>query len=139
MFMLNSTSATYIVAVIFTILVGMLLLSFRDTIRGFREFFDFSVFRRFRRSVRHFRPRFSMKTLLVAAVALPPVIAYTYHQYRQGELNAQWLIPVAAYAAIVVFPLIYLFFADAFGPGPRRRWKKHLPTAPRKIHVAKVR
>ena len=127
MYMISGPAAAFAVAAISFIAVAMLLFSFRETTRGIREFFDLAALRSFRHSVRRFRPRYSLRAISLAIAVLPPCIAYFAHEYvTYGLPDPLWIVIVLAYCAVVVAPLAYWFYIDAFGSGPRDYWRKYL-------------
>lgn len=91
-----------------------------DTLRGFRELFEIRPIRNLWRSILRYRPRYTLAFLLMAATFVPPLAMVVRELAWPG-------IPVFAiilgYTLIVVCPLIYWFVVEAFGPGPRERWR----------------
>lgn len=127
MYMISGPAATFAVAAISFIAVAMLLFSFRETTRGIREFFDLAALRSFLHSVRRFRLRYSLRAISLAIAVLPPCIAYFAHEFVIYGLPDPLLIAfVLAYCAVVVAPLAYWFYIEAFGSGPRDHWRKYL-------------
>ena len=127
MFTLNGASATLALSVIALLVTLMFLFSPRETVRGFREFFDPAVFRNFFRSIFRFRPQFSLRTLLLVSAVLGPLIAVLLERYLSHGFPDSSVVALGGlYIAIIVAPLVCWFYVEAFGPGPRQRWKKHL-------------
>jgi hypothetical protein len=105
------------------ILAFSLIFSFRDTCRGFHDFFDPRVFRQLVRSIFGHPPQFSLRSLFLLQLLVPLLILVIRPMLGP---DFPLVIILGGYALIVVFPLIYWFFVEAFGPGPRERWRKVL-------------
>ncbi len=131
MFTLSPPAIAMAVGVIAFIALMMLLISPRDTLRGVGEFFDWTIFRRLLRSVRR-SGRFSLMTLVVVTAVLPPILALFVRISGLFALpDVALMLLGALWVAAVLVPLIYWFFGDAFGRGPREQWRKYLDDDPR--------
>jgi len=120
--MFNFNGPAILVATTFFLLLLWLSLTFafQDTVRGFCELFDLRVVRNYFRSVLRYRLRFSLRWLLVAAMVMPPLIAFGFRVESPDWYAAAVIM---GYLVIVVCPLVYWFFIEAFGPSPRERWR----------------
>jgi hypothetical protein len=122
---LDATLAEYAASAVAIFFMVMLALSVSDTIRGFFDIFDASVFRRLIHSV--FGPcRFSLKFVLILGGVLPPLLALMVKIFWSTNTEAVETLSSFALFVGVVGPLTYLCVQDSFGPGPREQWRKHL-------------
>lgn len=118
MFNFSGPAVAFFVGALALLLLLMLLFSFRETTREIRELFDLAMFRRL------FCCRFSMRTLLVVAAVVPPVVAFGAVYWRQVHPSDLVVnLMAASYILVIVAPLLFVFFKDAFGPSSRQYWK----------------
>lgn len=123
MFNFNGPAVLWAAACFGLLLLLSLLLASRDTMRGFRELFDLRIIRNFLRSMLRCRPQFSLASVLVIAAIAPPIIVLVVREcYWPGVTDFLFIL---GYALIVVCPLVYWFFAEAFGQMPRHRWRSY--------------
>lgn len=130
MYMFNQIALYYGASVVVGLGLLMLVLSFRDTRRGFLNLFDLRTVRRFRDAVLAARWRVSLRSVLAAILVLSLCFAYTVLHWRKVEFPAVDVLALGLYAAIVVVPLLAFFYSDAFGVSSRTRWKKYLVGSP---------
>lgn len=123
MFQLNGPAAAYVMAVIGMMFAGALLFSYRDTVQALREFFDSGAIRNFFRSLGRFQ--FTWRTPLVAGL-LPSAVYFLVRRYGSQDSFDWVLLGIVGGCLLLVGPVIYWFFVEAFGPGPRERWKDFL-------------
>lgn len=118
MFNFSGPAIAFFVGAMALMLLLSLVLSFRETTREIREFFDLAMIRRL------LCCRFSMRTLLIFAALLPPVVVYVAAYWRNADLSDLIVVLMAAsYLLVIVVPLLIVFLKDAFGPSSRQYWE----------------
>jgi hypothetical protein len=122
MFNFNGTAMTAMAACVVGLFLVCLIFSFRDTVRGLREFYDVRILRGFARSLLR-RTRFSLAVLLLAAMIAPPLLALLF---RANWSSFPTVAALAAYLLLLVVPAVIWIVSDLFGRGPRERWRDHL-------------
>ena len=116
--MFNGPAIGLVFGVMVSLLGGMLVFSFRDTLQDIREFFQPITAKALR--------QFSLKRFVIAATILPPVIACAITCYMAGELGNLIVIALPfGYLLVVLLPLVYYFVTDAFGPLPGKRLRNY--------------
>ena len=123
MFNFNGPAAMVTFSAFALILGLMIVFSSRDTKRGFREFWDVTAFHRLLRKYR----RVSLRSILTITAVVAPLVVVAWMAWSHGS-PAFFLVGglVTVYLCEGIIPLIFIFYKDAFGKGPRAIWQKHL-------------
>jgi hypothetical protein len=119
-------------------IVILLAVSFRDTLRSICELFDPAPIRNFIRTFRpkfswpSYRPRFSLLTLMIVSLLLPPCVAYillpfAVYSFKEFKYLSISDLSISMVLVLFVISLVACYFIiNHMEGGPRRRWKKHL-------------
>lgn len=123
MYQFSTEALIFLAATVIAIAALMFILSFRDTWRGFYEFWELNKAKRFFRGLASWRPRLTLPRILWFCLLVPHIVAILFILLRHGAIGTVLCLMLSI---VLLVPLPYVALKHLFEHSGRKRWERYV-------------